>query len=111
MQTSDLNLNPFGNTGYPAKFSDYLGDFTFTPSPDATYTHHLDEESGEDNFTVPNRNALFELIRDITKSISEGLTQRFTSCPDHHAPFDDETFDIHNAIDLLTYLKAFDEQD
>lgn len=99
------------NANYPATFSDYLGDFGFTPSPDSTYSYTQDEDSCEDIFTVPDRNALYELIRDITLSLSQKLTERFTQVPDHHAPYDDETFDLHNAIDLLTAIKAFDEAD
>lgn len=92
-------------TGYPIIIKGaFLGDFI----PETKIQVTEDEEDFSLSFLLHNRDEVYELIKDITTKISQELTYRYT----HEyqpgkllgAPCDDETFDISNAIDLLSVL-------
>ena len=86
----------------------YLGDYI--PETKIQVT-----EDEEDSFLLHNRDEVYELIKDITTTISQELTYRYT----HEyqpgkllgAPCDDETYDISNAIDLLSVLDRIGSED
>lgn len=104
--------------GYPILIKgSYLGDMlpsetghfketTKTCSYDFTYN----EDEGYEEYLLNNRDQVYELIKDITTAISQALTYRYTHeyQPGEllNAPCDDETYDISNAIDLLTVLNS-----
>ena len=72
------------------------------------FTYNGDEDYEE--YLLDNRDQVYELIKDITTAISKALTYRYTHeyKPGEllNAPCDDETYDISNAIDLLTALNS-----
>ena len=89
----------------------FLGDFI----PETNIQVTEDEEDCSLSFLLNNRDQVYELIKDITTAISKALTYRYT----HEyqpgkllgAPCDDETYDISNAIDLLSALDSIGSQD
>ena len=82
----------------------YLGQSPKTCS----YGFNYNEDEDYEEYPLNDREQVYELIKDITTSISKTLTHRYT----HEwkpgkllgAPHDDETYDISNAIDLLSVL-------
>ena len=102
--------------GYPILIKgSYLGDML--PSETGHFNNHTKTCSygftyneGYEEFTLNNRDQVYELIKDITNAISKALTYRYTHeyQPGKllNAPCDDETYDISNAIDLLTVLNS-----
>ena len=82
----------------------YLGQSPKTCSYGFTYNEDEDYEE----YLLNDREQVYELIKDITTAISKALTHRYT----HEwkpgellgSPHDDETYDISNAIDLLSVL-------
>lgn len=91
--------------GYPILIKGaYLGDMV----PETKIQVTEDEEDYSLSFLLKDRDQTYELIKDITTAISKALTYRYT----HEyqpgkllgAPCDDETYDISNAIDLLSVL-------
>lgn len=112
LDSADYNINNI--EGYPILIKgSYLGDmlpsetghFNDTPK---TCSYGFTYNEGCEEFTINNRDQVYELIKDITTAISKALTYRYT----HEwkpgkllgAPHDDETYDISNAIDLLSVL-------
>lgn len=100
----------------------YLGDLVpsetggLSESPKTcSYGFNFNDDGGCDEYLLHNRDEVYELIKDITTAISKGLTYRYT----HEyqpgkllgAPCDDETFDISNAIDLLSVLDQIGSED
>ena len=89
----------------------FLGDYI----PETKIQVTEDEEDFSLSFLLHNRDEVYELIKDITTKISKALTYRYT----HEyqpgkllgAPCDDETFDISNAIDLLSVLDQIGSED
>lgn len=91
--------------GYPILIKGaFLGDMV----PETKIQVTEDEEDYSLSFLLNNRDQVYELIKDITTSISKALTYRYTHewKPGEllNAPCDDETYDISNAIDLLSVL-------
>ena len=82
----------------------HFKDTTKTCSYGFTYN----EDEGCEEYLLNNRDQVYELIKDITNAISKALTYRYTHeyRPGEllNAPCDDETYDISNAIDLLSVL-------
>lgn len=82
----------------------YLGQSPKTCS----YGFNYNEDEDYEEYLLNDREQVYELIKDITTAISKALTHRYT----HEwkpgkllgAPHDDETYDISNAIDLLSVL-------
>ena len=93
----------------------YLGDmlpsetghFNDTPK---TCSYGFTYNEGCEEFTINNRDQVYELIKDITTAISKALTYRYTHeyQPGKllNAPYDDQTNDISNAIGLLSLLDS-----
>ena len=93
----------------------YLGDmlpsetghFNDTPK---TCSYGFTYNEGCEEFTLNNRDQVYELIKDITTAISKSLTYRYTHeyQPGKllNAPYDDQTNDISNAIGLLSLLDS-----
>ena len=89
----------------------FLGDII----PETQIQVTEDEEDYSLSFLLNNRDQVYELIKDITTAISKDLTYRYT----HEyqpgkllgAPCDDETYDISNAIDLLSILNSIGSED
>lgn len=104
--------------GYPILIKgSYLGDMLPSETghfKDTTktcsYSFTYNEDEGCEEYLLNNRDQVYELIKDITNAISKALTYRYT----HEyrpgellkAPCDDETYDISNAIDLLSALNS-----
>ena len=112
---SDYNINNIKG-GYPILIKgSYLGDmlpsetghFNDTPK---TCSYGFTYNEGCEEFTINNRDQVYELIKDITTAISKALTYRYTHeyQPGKllNAPYDDETNDISNAISLLSLLDS-----
>ena len=108
--------------GYPILIKNvYLGDI----EPETQIQVTEDEDDGSLEFLLNNRDQVYELIKDITKAIYEDLVYLYTpheNCikdPTHDdrtkdilgAPCDDETYDISNAIDLLSVLNSIGSED
>ena len=101
-------------TGYPILITNvYLGDMVpeetgYLGQSPKTCSYGFTYNDGCEEFTLNNRDQVYELIKDITTAISKALTHRYTHewKPGHllGAPHDDETYDISNAIDLLSVL-------
>lgn len=98
--------------GYPILIKNvYLGDII----PETQIQVTKDEDDGSLEFLLNNRDQVYELIKDISNAISKDLTYRYT----HEyqpgkllgAPCDDETYDISNAIDLLSVLNSIGSED
>lgn len=113
---ADYNINNI--KGYPILIKgSYLGDilpyetghFNDTPKT-CSYGFTYNEDEGYEEFTLNNRDQVYELIKDITNAISQALTYRYTHeyLPGKllNAPCDDETNDISNAISLLSLLDS-----
>ena len=113
---ADYNINNI--KGYPILIKgSYLGDilpyetghFNDTPKT-CSYGFTYNEDEGYEEFTLNNRDQVYELIKDITTAISQALTYRYTHeyLPGKllNAPCDDETNDISNAISLLSLLDS-----
>lgn len=89
----------------------FLGDII----PETQIEVTEDPEDYSLSFLLNNRDQVYELIKDITTAISKDLTYRYT----HEyqpgkilgAPCDDETYDISNAIDLLSVLNSIGSED
>lgn len=89
----------------------FLGDI----EPETNIQVTENEEDYSKEFLLNNRDQVYELIKDITTAISKDLTYRYT----HEyqpgkllgAPCDDETYDISNAIDLLSVLNSIGSED
>lgn len=102
--------------GYPILIKGaYLGDMLPSETghfKDTTktcsYGFTYNEDEGCEEYLLNNRDQVYELIKDITTAISKALTYRYTHeyKPGEllNAPCDDETYDISNAIDLLSVL-------
>lgn len=112
MQTNTINLGSNWNTdhitGFPVTITEcFLNDLR--PTKTGNYDLTLDDLDSE-VFTLHNREQVYQLILDITKTISDTLQYRFTHTLSNGeligAPCDDQTFDISNAIDLLRALDA-----
>lgn len=102
--------------GYPILITNvYLGDIIpeetgglSKGSKTCSYGFTYNEDEDNEEYLLNDREQVYELIKDITTSISKALTHRYT----HEyqpgkllgAPHDDETYDISNAIDLLSVL-------
>ena len=102
--------------GYPILITGaYLGDMVpeetgyLGQSPKTcSYGFNYNEDEDNEEYLLNDREQVYELINDITTAISKALTHRYT----HEyqpgkllgAPHDDETYDISNAIDLLSVL-------
>lgn len=114
LDSADYNISNIQDYPILIKGS-YLGDmlpletghFNDTPKT-CSYGFIYNEHDGYEEFTLNNRDQTYELIKDITNSISQALTHRYTHeyQPGKllNAPCDDETNDISNAIDLLSIL-------
>ena len=89
----------------------YLGQSPKTCS----YGFNYNEDEDCEEYLLNNRDQTYELIKDITTSISKALTHRYTHewKPGHllGSPHDDETYDISNAIDLLSVLNSIGSKD
>lgn len=89
----------------------FLGDFI----PETNIQVTKDEEDYSLSFLLNNRDQVYELIKDITTEISKALTYRYTHeyQPGKllNAPCDDETYDISDAIGLLSVLDSIGSQD
>ena len=89
----------------------FLGDII--PETNIQVTENEEDYSKE--FLLNNRDQVYELIKDITTAISKDLTYRYTTefWPGMilGAPCDDETYDISNAIDLLSVLNSIGSED
>lgn len=104
--------------GYPILIKgSYLGDMIPSETghfEDTTktcsYGFTYNEDEGHEEYFLDNRDQVYELIKDITTAISKALTYRYTHeyKPGEllNAPCDDETYDISNAIDLLSALNS-----
>lgn len=87
-----------------------------TPNnPKALYTyidHSEDDQYDDDDeqieIQIPNRLALYDLIKDLNNAINEEIIG-YAQCEHPSAPHDDATNDIHTAIDIISELKSFDE--
>lgn len=102
--------------GYPILITGaYLGDMLPSETghfKDTTktcsYGFTYNEDECCEEYLLNNRDQVYELIKDITTAISKALTYRYTHeyKPGEllNAPCDDETYDISNAIDLLSVL-------
>lgn len=83
----------------------------YPDNPKALYTFmeedFFDDDEREDIFAVliPNRIALFELIKDLSDAISTEMRDYLEI---GSAPNDDYTDCIYTAIDIVYDLKAFD---
>ena len=112
---ADYNINNIQGC-YPILIKgSYLGDmlpsetghFNDTPK---TCSYGFTYNEGCEEFTLNNRDQVYELIKDITTAISKALTYRYTHeyQPGKllNAPYDDETNDISNAISLLSLLDS-----
>lgn len=110
----DADYNISNIKGYPILIKgSYLGDmlpletghFNDTPK---TCSYGFTYNEGYEEFTLNNRDQVYELIKDITTAISQALTYRYTHeyLPGKllNAPCDDETNDISEAISLLSIL-------
>ena len=111
------------NTNYPILIKGaYLGDMLPSETghfKDTTktcsYGFNFNEDEGYEEYLLNNRDEVYELIKDISNAISKALTYRYT----HEyqpgkllgAPCDDETYDISNAIDLLSVLDQIGSED
>ena len=84
----------------------HFKDTTKTCSYGFTYN----EDECYEEYLLNNRDQVYQLIKDITTAISQALTYRYTHeyKPGEllNAPCDDETYDISNAIDLLSVLNS-----
>ena len=84
----------------------HFKDTTKTCSYGFTYN----EDEGYEEYLLNNRDQTYELIKDITTAISQALTYRYTHEYQQgkllNSPCDDETYDISNAIDLLSVLNS-----
>ena len=93
---------------------DETGHFKGTTKT-CSYVFNYNEDEGCEEYLLHNRDEVYELIKDITTKISKALTHRYT----HEyqpgkllgAPCDDETYDISNAIDLLSVLDQIGSED
>ena len=110
LQSSKATLNNIPD--YPILLKGaFLGDMI--PETQIEVTENPEDFSKE--FLLNNRDQVYELIKDITTAISKDLTYRYT----HEyqpgkllgAPCDDETYDISNAIDLLSVLNSIGSED
>ena len=109
--------------GYPILITGaYLGDML----PEETghfkdltktcsYGFNYNEDEGGEEYLLHNRDEVYELIKDITTAISKALTYRYTHKTQSGellgSPYDDETCDISNAIDLLSALDQIGSED
>lgn len=75
---------------------------------DHSETDDYEDDDSQLEIRIPNRLALYDLIRDINIAISE-VIYGYAHNETPTAPADDATCDIHMAIDILSELKAFDE--
>ena len=116
LNSADYNINNI--EGYPILIKgSYLGDmlpsetghFNNTTKT-CSYGFTYNEDECYEEFTLNNRDQTYELIKDITTAISQALTYRYTHeyQPGKllNAPCDDETYDISNAIELLSLLDS-----
>lgn len=100
----------------------YLGDML----PDETghfkdttktcsYGFNFNEDEGCEEYLLHNREEVYELIKDITTAISKALTYRYTHKSQSGellgSPYDDETYDISNALDFLSVLDSIGTED
>lgn len=111
---ADYNINNIKDYPILIKGS-YLGDmlpsetghFNDTPK---TCSYGFTYNEGCEEFTLNNRDQVYELLKDITTAISKALTYRYTHeyQPGKllNAPYDDQTNDISNAIGLLSLLDS-----
>ena len=102
--------------GYPILITNvYLGDIIpeetgslSEGSKTCSYGFIYNDDEDCEEYLLNNRDETYELIKDITTSISKALTYRYTHewKPGKllNAPCDDETSDISSAIDLLAIL-------
>ena len=118
--TNTIDLNISGDIdnikGYPILIKNaYLGDMLPNETghyngttKTCSYGFNYNEDEGSEEYLLNNRDQVYELIKDITTAISKALTYRYTHeyKPGEllNAPCDDETYDISNAIDLLSVL-------
>ena len=111
---ADYNINNI--KGYPILIKgSYLGDMLpletgHFNNTTKTCSYGFTYNEGCEEFTLNNRDQVYELIKDITTAISQSLTYRYTHeyQPGKllNAPCDDQTNDISNAIDLLSLLDS-----
>lgn len=78
-----------------------------------TYIDHSEDDQFDDDdeqieIQIPNRLALYDLIKDINEAINEVIIG-YTHANNPSAPLDDATSSIHVAIDIISELKSFDE--
>ena len=116
LDSADYNINNI--EGYPILIKgSYLGDMLPSETghfKDTTktcsYGFTYNEDEGYEEYLLNNRDQVYELIKDITTAISQALTYRYTHeyKPGEllNAPCDDETYDISNAISLLSLLDS-----
>ena len=80
-----------------------------------SYGFNFNDDEGCEEYLLHNREEVYELIKDITTAISKALTYRYTHeyQPGKflNDPCDDETYDISNAIDLLSVLDQIGSED
>ena len=107
--------------GYPLLIKgSYLGDMLpletgHFNNTTKTCSYGFTYNEGCEEFTLNNRDQVYELIKDITTEISQALTYRYTHKTQSGellgSPHDDETCDISNAIDFLSVLDSIGSQD
>lgn len=115
LDSADYNISNIKGC-YPILIKgSYLGDmlpsetghFNDTPK---TCSYGFTYNEGCEEFTLNNRDQVYELIKDITTAISKALTYRYTHeyQPGKllNSPYDDQTNDISNAIELLSILDS-----
>ena len=116
LDSADYNINNIESYPILIKGS-YLGDMLPSETghfKDTTktcsYGFTYNEDEGYEEYLINNRDQVYELIKDITTAISQALTYRYTHeyKPGEllNAPCDDETYDISNAISLLSLLDS-----
>lgn len=115
MQTYKFKTFTTEKGTYPTSF--YCFDpCDCTPNnPKALYTYidHSETDDYEDDYEqieiqIPNRLALYDLIKDLSQAIIEEING-YARLKNPSAPLDDASNDIHIAIDIINDLKSFDE--
>lgn len=105
-----LNLNNVytlpAATTYPIQITaPYMDDYAPAATP-TLYTKTEDVDEGGNIYTIPNRDALYQLILHLSAQLTKHLTYRFTK--GLNSPCDDETQDINLCTELISVLSNLD---
>lgn len=77
-------------------------------NPEALYIYINSDDGVSVEIQIPNRLALYDLIKDLSNAISKEI-QFYAQGEFSTAPGDDATCDIHTAIYILSELQSFDD--